>query len=284
MSKVAIVTDSTAGFPEKLIKDLSIHTIPLQVIWGETTYLDSIDIQPTEFYNKLETATVMPSTSQPSPAAFKKVYSELAEEGYEILSIHISSELSGTMASALQARDMLPDAKIEIIDSGTTSLAMGLPTLLAAKAAKDGGSLDECTQIATQAQANSGIFFAVATLEFLKRGGRIGGAAAFLGTMLNLKPILTVQDKKIEAVERVRSMSKAINRLIEIVEQQVGDSTKVHIGVIHANAPDEANKLLEKLRDRLKISDDAYCLIGEVSPVIGTHTGPGTVGLAYCYE
>jgi DegV family protein with EDD domain len=284
MSKVAIVTDSTAGFPENILEDLSIRAIPLQVIWGDTTYQDSIDIQPTEFYTKLETATVMPSTSQPSPAAFKKVYAELAEAGHDILSIHISSELSGTMASALQARDMLPDATIEIIDSGTTSLAMGLPTLIAARAAKDGASLEECKQIATQAQANSGIYFAVATLEFLKRGGRIGGAAAFLGTMLNLKPILSVQEKKIEAVERVRSMSKAINRLIEIVEQQAGDSKKVHVGVIHANAPDEANKLLERLRDRLNVSDSAICMIGEVSPVIGTHTGPGTVGLAYSYE
>ena len=284
MSKVAIVTDSTAGFPETMLKEFSMHAIPLQVIWGDTTYQDSIDIQPTEFYTKLETAKVMPSTSQPSPAAFKKVYEQLTEQGYEILSIHISSELSGTIASALQARDMLPGAKIEIVDSGTTSLAMGIPTLLAAKAAKNGANLDDCKQIAVKAQAQAGIYFAVATLEFLHRGGRIGGAAAFMGTMLNLKPILTVQDKKIEAVERVRSMSKAISRLIEIVEDKTNGSPKIHIGVIHANAPEEADKLLEKLRDQLNISDETICLIGEVSPVIGTHTGPGTVGLAYCYE
>lgn len=284
MSKVAIVTDSTAGFPDNAIEGLPIHSVPLQVIWGDTTYQDGIDISPSEFYQKLETSSVMPSTSQPSPAAFKKLYSRLSDEGYHILSIHISSELSGTLSSAHQAREMLPDAQIEVFDSGATTLAMGIPILITAQAAREGADLAECKRIITQTQAQSDVYFAVSTLEFLHRGGRIGGAAAFLGTMLNLKPILTLDEKRIAAVERVRSMNKAITRLISLVEPKIEGRSKVHIGVVHANAPEEANKLLQRIRDQYAFEDQCLSLIGELSPVIGTHTGPGTIALSYTFE
>jgi DegV family protein with EDD domain len=284
MSKVAIVTDSTAGFPETAIEGLPIHSVPLQVIWGDSSYQDGIDIQPFEFYQKMETAAVMPSTSQPSPATFKNVYSQLFDQGYEILSVHISSELSGTLSSAHQAREMLPEAKIVIVDSGATTLAMGIPTLITAQAAKDGASLSECKQIVVQTQAQTGIYFAVSTLEFLRRGGRIGGGAAFLGTMLDLKPILTLDEKRIAPVERVRSMNKAINHLINLVEQKIAGHSKVHIGVVHANAPDVAQKLMVRIQDHFQFDDNSLSLIGELSPVIGTHTGPGTIALSFTYE
>ena len=284
MSKVAIVTDSTAGFPENATDGLPIHSVPLQVIWGDSTYQDGIDIQPSEFYQKLDTASIMPSTSQPSPAVFQKIYSQLHEEGYHILSIHISSELSGTVSSAHQAREMLPEAQIEVFDSGATTLAMGIPVLLTAQAARDGADLAECTQIIKKTQSQSDVYFAVSTLEFLHRGGRIGGAAAFLGTMLNLKPILTLNEKRIAAVERVRSMNKAISRLITLIEQPTEGRSKVHIGVAHANAPEEANKLMMRIQDQFKFAPDCLSLIGELSPVIGTHTGPGTIALTYTYE
>lgn len=281
MSKVAIVTDSTANIPLDYLRGLEIHTIPLQVIWGEEIFRDSIDIQPDEFYNRLKTSKVMPTTSQPSPAAFKAVYEDLLSKGFQVLSVHISSKLSGTLDSAIQACQMLPGAPIELLDSGFTSLAMGFPVLLGARAAAQGTGLQETKTLVQNACNNSGVLFAVNTLEFLHRGGRIGGAAAFLGTALNLKPLLEVIDGRIELVERVRTMSKALDRLLDIFEARVGNRTPIHIGCVHAQSRENAELLLNKARARFGIADVNEGLISDISPVLGTHVGPGALGLVF---
>lgn len=281
MSKVAVVTDSTANIPHELYKGYPITFIPLQVIWGDQTYLDGVDIQPDEFYTRLKTAKVMPTTSQPSPAAFQKVYGQLLEEGYEILSVHISGKLSGTLDSATQARAAFPDAKISLIDSNTTSMALGFQVLAGLRAAAQGASLEECSALVEQARDNSGILFAVNTLEFLRRGGRIGGAAAFLGTALNLKPLLELRGGRIEAVERVRTMGKAIDRLLDLFEERIGSRTPLHIACVHAQAENEANQLLERATQRFGADVVSESLVAPVSPVLGTHTGPGCMGLAF---
>lgn len=281
MTKVAIVTDSTTALPSALVRGLPVHTVPLQVIWGEETYRDGVDIHPTEFYERLKIAKIMPSTSQPSPAAFIKVYSQLLEEGYDILSIHISSKISGTCDSAIQAKASFPGRSIEVVDSLSTSMAMGFQVLTAARAATHGATLKECIHLAEQARDNSGILFAVSTLEFLHRGGRIGGAAAFLGTVLNLKPILELRDGRIEAVERVRTMAKAVDRLIELFENSLGNRTPIRIAALHANEHAAANLLLERARAHFGISDVSDAVVAEVSPVIGTHAGPGALGLGF---
>jgi DegV family protein with EDD domain len=281
MSKVAVVTDSTAYIPEDMLNGLPIHSLPLQVIWGEKVYLDNVDIHPQEFYERLKTAKVMPTTSQVTPAAFQKLYAQLLDEGYEIFSTHISSKLSGTLDSAHQARDNFPGASIELFDTLTSGMALGFQALVVARAAAEGASIKECKELALQARDNSEIFFVVSTLEFLRRGGRIGGAAAFLGTALNLKPILTVKEGKVAAVEKVRTMSKALDRLTDMVEQRIGDRRPIRLASLHANAPTEASALLDRVRQRFGASDVSDAVLSEVSPVIGTHTGPGTVGIAF---
>jgi DegV family protein with EDD domain len=281
MSKVAVVTDSTAYIPAELTEGLPVYSVPLQVIWGSETFRDGIDLKPSEFYTRLQNTKVMPSTSQATPAVFNQLYQQLLDEGYQIISMHISAKLSGTLDSATQAKENFPGASIELIDTETTSMAMGFQVLSVARAAAQGATLQECVELSNQARTKTGVLFAVNTLEFLRRGGRIGGAAAFLGTALNLKPILELRNGRIEAVERVRSMNKAIDRLLDLFEERTGGNKPVRIASLHANAPDEAVRLLERARQRFGEGDVSDSTCSEISPVLGTHTGPGCLGLTF---
>jgi DegV family protein with EDD domain len=280
MSKVAIITDSTAYIPEDLLKDLNITVAPQVLIWGEETFRDGVDIMPNDFYKRLSTAKVMPSTSQVAIVDMKAAFEKILESGYDVLGIFISAKLSGTMQSAIQAREMLPKAveRITIVDSNSTAMAMGFGVLLAARAAREGGSMTECKNIAEKAREHTGVYFVVDTLEFLRRGGRIGGAQALLGSALNIKPILELRDGRIESVEKVRTKSKAIERMVELVTQRVGHQTPVRLATLHANAESEARAALEAAVLRLQPIETVFA---SVSPVIGTHAGPGTIGLAF---
>jgi DegV family protein with EDD domain len=284
MPRVAIVTDSTADIPIELMQKYPIFVAPLQIIWGEETFRDGIDITNAEFYQRLGQDSVSPTTSQPSSGAFKTLYERLLNEGHEIVSIHISKRLSGTIDSAEQAKVMLPGAPIEILDSCTSSMALGLQVLNIARAVRQGANLRECKTIFEQSVSLAGVYFMVNTLEFLHRGGRIGGAAAFLGTLMDLKPLLTVTDGIIDAVEKVRSANKALQRLLDLVEKQVGTTRPVQVSALHTNAPDIARALLERTKQRLNVSQVVEPLITDASPVIGAHTGPGCVGLAFMRE
>lgn len=279
MSKVAIVTDSTAYLSPDLVSAYNITVVPLVVIWGNETFRDNIDITPDEFYKRLSTAKVMPSTSQATIQSFLDVFKELHQAGYEILTVVISSALSGTLDSAIQAKKMVPEAKIELIDSQNTSLTLAFMALAAARAAKRGASLEECKHIVTQIRDHSEIFFAVDTLEFLHRGGRIGGASRFLGTALDLKPILQLKDGKIEALERVRSTKRAHDRLIELLKKGVNGHKRINMmGVVAASAAESAAHLLNEIEHHFKPDE---IILANISPVIGTHSGPGAVGVAY---
>lgn len=278
MAKVAIVTDSTAYIPKDVVEEYHIKVIPLFLHWGEETYLDGVDIQPDEFYSRLQQSTTNPTTSQPTPGAFKEVFSELLEKEYEIINILISSKLSGTVDSATQAKAFFPDAPIEVIDSQSTAMAMGFQVLTVNRAAADGASLAECKALAEEAIKHTGVIFAVDTLEFLHRGGRIGGGARFLGTALKMKPILELREGRVESVERVRTRKKSLDRLLELVGDRVGGRTPVRLAALHAAAPDEAKWLIEKASQQFNPTEIVH---SEVSPVIGTHAGPGTVGMAF---
>lgn len=281
MSNVALVTDSTAYIPPKLTRGCEISIVPLQLVWGEDTYRDGVDITPEAFYSRLPDAKVMPTTSQPSPAAFKAVYEDLLMKGHDILSVHISSKLSGTVDSAIQAKQSLPKGNIEVIDSLTTSMCMGFPLLAAARAAAQGATLTECKTIVETGLENSRVFFLLNTLEFLRRGGRIGSAAAFFGTALDLKPILELRDGKVEALDRIRTWNKGADRLLEVFQRNVNGRRPVKIAVLHANAEKEAAHFLERARLLFSSSDVSEAILAPVSPVIGTHTGPGCLGIAF---
>lgn len=280
MRKVAIVTDSTAYLPKDLREQSAITVVPQVLIWGEKTYEDGIDIQPDEFYQKLATAKVMPTTSQVSVPNMNKAFDSLLKQGFDVLGIFISSKLSGTLQSAEQGRSLLEKDSdhVEIVDSQTTAMAMGFQVLTVARAAAQGASLTECKALAEKSRVHTGVYFVVDTLEFLHRGGRIGGAQRLLGTALNLKPLLTIQDGKVEAVERIRTKAKAVERLIEIIGEQTTGKNPVYVAALHANAENEARALLQRVSSLTNASESIFT---SVSPVIGTHTGPGTVGIAY---
>jgi DegV family protein with EDD domain len=278
MSKIAFVTDSTSYIPKDLLQQYPISVAPQVLIWGDEVFEDGVDIQPGEFYTRLKQAKIMPTTSQVSPKAFKEIFDRRLEEGYQVLTILVSEQLSGTLVSAFQARDLLPGAPIEILDSRTTAMAMGFQVLAAARAAADGASLADCKAIAEKAREHTGVIFAVNTLEFLHRGGRIGGAARLFGTALKMKPILEVTGGRVEAIERVRTRSKSLNRLVELVEERIAGRQPVRLATLHANSHEDATTILKNTSDKVKAVESIF---SEVSPVVGTHTGPGTVGIAF---
>ena len=280
MPNIALVTDSTAYIPSDLVQKYNLTVTPQVLIWGEETFQDGVDIQPGEFYARLKTAKVMPTTSQVSVVNMHKAFSTLLEQGYEVLGMFVSTKLSGTYQSAVLARDELTSGKdkIEIIDTETVSMALGFQVLSAARAALDGASMADCKALAAKAKEHTGVFLTVETLEFLHRGGRIGGAQRFLGTALNLKPVLTVQDGRIEPVERVRTRGKALDRVVEIVAEKCAGKTPVRIATLHADSPNDAKVMLDKITPILNPTESIFAA---VSPAVGANAGPGTVGLAY---
>jgi DegV family protein with EDD domain len=278
MSKIAIVTDSTGAVPDDYLKKYPIFVAPQVLIWGEETLEDGVDIQPSEFYARLKTSKTIPTTSQVTPGSFRKLFSSLLEQEYQILAILVSEQLSGTVASAIQTKEMFPGAAIELVDSHTTSLAMSFQVMVVAEAIEQGANLAEAKQLAEKAREHVGICFAVDTLEFLHRGGRIGGGSRFLGTALNIKPILEVVGGRVEAIERVRTRKKSLNRLVELVIERIAGRKPVRLGALYTDLPVEAKELLGEASQRIECTQT---VMAEVSSVIGTHTGPGTVGLAF---
>ena len=278
MSKVAIVTDSTAYIPQDLMEEYNISVAPQILIWAEETFEDGVDIQPDEFYEKLKTAKVMPTSSQVTVTSIHNIFTKLSEEGYDILAVLLSNQLSGTIDSATQARESFPDTNIEIVDSETVAMALGFQVLAAARVAAEGADLSECKALAEKAKNHTGVVFAVETLEFLHRGGRIGGGSRFLGAALNIKPILEVTGGRVESVERVRTRKKSLQRILDMVGERVAGKELVRLAALHANVPGEAKELLEQANSRINTVESIFSTI---SPVVGTHTGPGTIGLAY---
>lgn len=279
MAKIAVVTDSTTYLPKELTKEFDIQVVPSVVIMGGEELRDGFDIQPTEFYKRLATIKENPTTSQPTPAAFKAKFDELASKGFtDVLGVFISRSLSGTIASAEAAKEQVSGVNVAIVESQSVSMGAGWQVLEGAKAAKAGKSLAECVKAVENARANTGVIFLVDTLEFLHRGGRIGGAQRFMGTALNLKPILEVVEGKLDAVERVRTKAKALDRLVELLAGRIAARTPVRLAVMHANALEDAKALLEAGSKRVQPIETA---LSDISPAVGTHTGPGTLGFAF---
>ncbi|MEW6401133.1 MAG: DegV family protein [Chloroflexota bacterium] len=281
-NKVAILTDSTAYLPPELLKQYNITVVPLSVIWGEQSYQDGVDIQPGEFYTRLKESKVTPTTSQATVGAMQVAFQSLLERGYDVLGMFISSGISGTVQSAIQARDMMPEAahaqRIAIVDSCLTTMALGWSVLTVARAAHAGENMAACVRVAENARDHSGVIFVVDTLEYLRRGGRVSGGQAVLGNVLQIKPILEMRNGKIESVEKVRTKRKAIERMLELVDEKMGGQRPVRIAVTHANSEVEATSVLEMAKARFN-PVEAFC--APLSPVIGTHAGPGTIVLNY---
>ncbi len=279
MEKVEVVTDSTAYIPPELAKRHGLTVVPLWVIWDGKTLRDGVDITPTEFYARLKKSGSLPTTSQATPAEFTDFFSPILAKGKSILGIFVSSLLSGTIDSAMQVKRAMPTAPIEIVDSLSVAMALGFVALAAARAVEAGAGMEQAAKAARQAMGQSGAIFVVDTLEFMQRGGRIGVAKRFLGTALNLKPVLTIADGKVGVLESVRTKNKATERMLDLLEQRIGNRRPLRLSPLHAAAPEEAQDLMDVVQKRFHPDE---CFISEVSPAIGTHVGPGTIAITWC--
>ncbi|HOV78696.1 MAG TPA: DegV family protein [Bacillota bacterium] len=281
MSRIRIVTDSTADLPKELVEKNEITVVPLKVTFqGEEAFLDGVNIDSEQFYRLLSEKKEIPVTSQPSPSEFAAVYKKLAQDGYSVISIHISSKMSGTFQSAIMGKKMVPGADIEVIDSKLVSMGLGMVVLEAAIAAKKGKTGREIVQIVNNLIAKSEVFFFVDTLEYLSRGGRIGKAGAFLGTILNIKPLLCIKDGIVYPYEKVRGRTKAIERMIQIVEERFGNR-RVKCSLVHGDDPEGLSQLFQKIKTRLNCGEPVVSTAGSV---VGTHAGPKVLGIILAHE
>lgn len=278
MSPVKIITDSSAGLPESYAKELSIHVLPLTLHFEGKDYRDGVDIQANEFYARMANSDSLPTTSQVSEYAFEQAFRQFLNEGYEILALPISSGISSTMQSALSAQTEFPGAPLEVVDTQLVSMALSFQVLAAARAAASGASLAECKAVAEDAYNKIGVYFTVDTLKYLAAGGRINSAKRFMGTLLNIKPLMEIRDGKIEAIESVISSRKAMRRMVDLVETGIAGRTPVRVSVFHALMEETAVKLLEECQQRFNAEE---AILSVVSPVVGAHTGPGTISIAY---
>ncbi|MHB1417222.1 MAG: DegV family protein [Chloroflexota bacterium] len=276
-----MVTDSTANLPDHLIERYSIEVVPLRVLFGNEAFAEGIDLSQDEFYKRLKEAPTLPRTSQPSAGEFAATYERLAQDGSAIVSIHISSGLSGTFASAEAAKGMVPNIKVSVVDTATTSMGLALIVVAAARAAESGKSYEEVLRVVGELVPRIRLMFAVDTLEYLQKGGRIGMATAFLGSLLSVKPLLSVRDGIVQPLERVRTKQRAVDRMVHLAAEEIPPGARVHMGVLHGQAPVEAAALIERVTERFK---PVEVELGEAGPVIATHTGPGVVGLAFYVE
>jgi len=281
MTKIALVTDSTPCLTPELVEKYNIHIVPLKIQWENETLLDGIDISPTEFYARLEHAKSLPTTSQPSPQDFRKVFDRLIPDYDGILVILISSGISGTVASAQSAAAEFSALPLEIIDTRLAAGSQAIVVLAAARALEQGASLEEAAEIVKRAIENMHVFFIVDTLEYLHKGGRIGGASRYMGTLLDIKPVLFLTpDGKIDALERVRTRRKALDRLVELLVDNAGKKP-AHLCVFHATALEAAQDVMERASAQMNCRES---LLLDLGPAIGSHVGPGTVGVAIYTE
>lgn len=274
---VAVVCDTTAYLPADLVADLDLHLVSLYVNWPDGSERESEMPDFDAFYERLRNSEHIPTTSQPSIGDFLAVYEPLVDEGREVVSIHISAGLSGTVDSALQAAEQLQGnaaGRVTVLDSESACGGLGLMAAAAASAAKAGAGMDEVVERARAARQELKMWFAVDTLEYLRRGGRIGAAAAWLGTALKIKPILTLESQ-ITPVERVRTGARALKRLQDYAEQRKADGADAWV-VQHIQAPGEAGALAAETE---KLMGKPPLFTSEVGPVIGAHVGPGLLGV-----
>jgi DegV family protein with EDD domain len=279
-AKVKIVTDSSAYHEPEVITKHGIRVVPLRVAFGGEVFSEGADITNDKFYQRLAKDGKLPTTSQPSVADFVKVYRELGEQGHPILSIHISSKLSGTCASALAARNALPQAQIEIVDALT--VAMGMLISPAAEAAERGEMLSQIAASIEKLNKCIKVIAAFNTLDYLWKGGRIGAARALIGTLLKIKPVLTQEGGEVKVLNKARTTAHAIDYMLGSMEKTVNGCISLHGWVAHSHVPDAARTLEKELRKRFNWAELRFL---EMGPVLGTHMGPGLVGVSfYCDE
>jgi DegV family protein with EDD domain len=279
---IRVVTDSLAWIPADVAAEHGIRVVPLHVSFGDEHFTETVDLTNREFYRRLREAKTVPKTSQPSPGEFLDAYRDVARGAQAILSIHASSRLSGTFHAAATAAEMLrgeaPGVWVEVLDTLQIATAQGIVAIRAAEAAAAGTPFEQILSDTRELIPKPRILVTVETLEYLQRGGRIGRARAFLGSLLNIKPVLGVEDGEVVPKERVRSRSKVMERIVDLVVEYAQGRPLAHAGILHAEAPESAQELERRLRERVTIE---RLLTAEIGPVIGTYVGPGAFGVTF---
>ncbi len=282
MKKVVLVTDTTACVPQELVDQYGIELVPMTIVFEDKTYRNGTDMSPDEFYTLLRQAKKLPTTSHPSPDTFLKAYHHASQIASSILCISVSSKFSATFNSARLAIDMakktLPDVAIEVLDSGTAAAAQGFVVLAAAKVASSGGNLAEVTAAARSVMPRVNLFAMLDTLHYLVKGGRVPQAAALVNSLLKIKPLFTLQQGEAHTVALPRTTRSAINRMVKMMQNKAVKGQPLHVAVMHAAAPEEAIALKNEISSRF---DCVELFITEFTPVMGVHTGPGLLGIAF---
>lgn len=280
---VKLVTDSTSYISNDIQKELDITVIPLSVHFPDESFNET-EVDFDYFYKKINSTGIIPTSSQPAIGQIYSIFEEIVCRNDEVLAIFLSSEMSGTYESALTVKDMIlekyPTAAIEILDSRTNCMSLGFSVIEAAKCAREGKSLAEIVKIASKVIKGMHFYFVPTTLEYLRKGGRIGGAAALIGSLFNIKPILYVNNGKTDLLERVRGTRATINRMLNLLENDYKEHGLKAVIVHHINAPEKARELVQRIINRYGF-DVPLVSIG---PVIGCHVGPGAIGIVYCTE
>jgi len=283
MSQVAIVTDSTACIPQSMLDELGIHWLPYYIHRGEETLRDMVTIKPAEFYSWLPTAKELPHTAIPGPGEYLAMYKKLAAEGIsQIASIHMTSKGSGAFQAAQTAKGMLkqalPDIVVEVLDTLNVSMCHGWMVIEAAREAVRGASLNKVAERVSQLVPVTRMLQTADTLKYLYMGGRIGKAQHLAGSLLNIKPIISMEDGIIVSLGTARSRKRAYEMMVDRIESFVGSNAKIKIAYVHAAALEEAEKIRDQVESRFTPVETIFT---ELSPALGVHTGPGTAGLCF---
>ena len=277
MKKLHIVTDSMAHIPEPLCQEYDIKVVPLPYVWDGETHFD-FDIGPREFYARLRSSDIIPSTSGPPPKLFKEQYETLGADGNPVLVITVAKFFSSTYKAANLAKEMVPDIDVTVVSSDSNSMGLGFQVLTAARAARDGKGLDEVLSILDRAKHTSGVIFAAPHIEYLRRGGRINHIQYFFASVLNLIPIMEINNGPIKLVERIRQEKNLIPRLLDLVSRRLGKEKPIRMAVVHVDAESQAWELAKEVRQRFSPDE---LITSELTPVLGIHAGPDALGLAY---
>jgi len=280
MRKVVVITDSNATIPRELVQELDIRVVPLLLIFEGRSLRDGVDVTPAEVYRWLRANKHIPTTAAPSVGDFLRVYAAAAREASGIVSIHLPPTLSATYNVAVTASQLLDSVPIRVVNCLTAAMGQGFAVLEAARTAAAGATIDEVASRAIEVGSKVSLLFTLDTLEYLYRGGRIGGAAALVGTMLQIKPMLYLANGRVEVFAKPRTKAKALRLILQQMEEQVA-GRPVHAAIFHADVPDEAEAFREKVAGQFNCTE---LYVTEFTPVMGAHTGPGILGVAFYAE
>ncbi|MGD8623621.1 MAG: DegV family protein [Anaerolineae bacterium] len=277
MKRVVVVTDSNATLPQHLVQELDIRVVPILLHLNGRAYRDGVDLTPAEFYQLLRSNEHVPTTSAPSVGDFLRVYAAAVQDASGVVTIHLPPKLSAVYNTALLASQLVDGAPIRVVDSRSVAMAQGFVVLEAARAAAAGADMEEVIARAEEVAAKVQFFAALETLEYLHRGGRIGSAAALMGSALQIRPILYLDDGQVQSFARPRTRRQAIRRMLQLMAEGVA-GRRVHVAVMHAGASEEAEKLRQQVAARF---DCIELYLTEFTPVMGAHAGPGLLGIAF---